>query len=130
MEVDENKFLEESKVAMTKLLTKQPPDEERRSHEVTHLPYRSWCYSRVAGMSKEDPHKRQAKVYTIAEAGADHCFIGRTEDQELATIPVLTIMPLGASSAIQVVKKGADEYTVSSFMHYLDLGNQRGRAEV
>jgi hypothetical protein len=120
-DVDEEKFIEESKVAMTKLLPKEPSDEERRSHELTHLPYRSWCYSCVAGTSKEDPHKRQAKVYTIAEVGADYCFIGRTEDQELATILVLTIMPLGASGAIQVVRKGADEYTVSSFLHYLDL---------
>jgi hypothetical protein len=115
-EVDDAKFLEETRVAMTK-----PTDEERRDHERTHQTFRSCCYWCVPDTVKEDPYKRRAKVNTIVEVGVDYGIAGRTENEDFATILVLTTMLLAASGAIQVAKKGADEHTTASFLDYFDL---------
>ena len=35
-----------------------PTAKEIAEHEITHLPHRSWCAARVAGRSRDRPHKR------------------------------------------------------------------------
>ena len=47
---------EERKVVRV-LDPKQPTDEERRVHNLTHLPYRSWCEHCVKGRGREADHK-------------------------------------------------------------------------
>ena len=37
---------------------KEPSEEERKEHEMTHLPYRSWCKHCVHGRAQNLPHKR------------------------------------------------------------------------
>ena len=37
---------------------KEPGAGERRRHELTHMPHRSWCFSRVAGRGADDPHRK------------------------------------------------------------------------
>jgi hypothetical protein len=47
---------------MTKLNDpKEPSAEERRIHEMTHLPFRSWCRHCVRGRGKEAAHRTQPK---------------------------------------------------------------------
>ena len=36
---------------------KLPTEEERKEHEMTHLPYRSWCRHCVRGRGKDSAHK-------------------------------------------------------------------------
>ena len=36
---------------------RQPTDEERRTHNLTHLPYRSWCERCVKGRGREADRK-------------------------------------------------------------------------
>ena len=48
---------EERKVVKV-LDPRQPTDEERRTHNLTHLPYRSWCEHCVKGRGREADHKR------------------------------------------------------------------------
>ena len=40
-------------------LPSQPTPEERRMHELTHLPFRSWCRHCMMGKCKANPHARQ-----------------------------------------------------------------------
>ena len=47
---------EERKVVKV-LDPRQPTDEERRTHNLTHLPYRSWCEPCVKGRGREADHK-------------------------------------------------------------------------
>ena len=35
-----------------------PTEEERRRHELTHLPYAAWCEDCVMTRTKDDPHNR------------------------------------------------------------------------
>jgi len=36
---------------------RQPSEEERRTHNLTHLPYRNWCEHCVKGRGREADHK-------------------------------------------------------------------------
>jgi len=47
---------EESRVPKAKRAPDEPTNEEIRLHEVTHVPYRSWCPCCVAGRGRADPH--------------------------------------------------------------------------
>ena len=47
---------EERKVANV-LDHRQPSEEERRTHNLTHLPYRSWCEHCVKGRGREADRK-------------------------------------------------------------------------
>ena len=38
---------------------KEPTEEEKRIHDLTRLPYRSWCKHCVRGRGTNAPHKRQ-----------------------------------------------------------------------
>ena len=37
---------------------RQPSEEERRTHNLTHLPYRNWCERCVKGRGREADHKQ------------------------------------------------------------------------
>ena len=37
----------------------EPTEQERRAHEVTHMPYRSWCKHCVFGKAHALPHAAQ-----------------------------------------------------------------------
>ena len=48
---------EERKVVKV-LDPRQPSEEERRTHNLTHLPYRNWCEHCVKGRGREADHKQ------------------------------------------------------------------------
>ena len=54
----------------------EPSDEERRRHECTHLPYRSWCRYCVQGRMQNPP--RQSHIggaHDVPEVALDYCFL-------------------------------------------------------
>ena len=56
--------LEESEEALIPLAPKipeVPTEREREGHELTHYPFRSWCYSCVRGKAKERGHRSVPK---------------------------------------------------------------------
>ena len=55
---------------------RQPTEEERRQHEMTHLPYRSWCRHCVKGRGKNAPHKKQDDEGELHEVHFDYAFMG------------------------------------------------------
>ena len=114
---------EEARKASAKALPAFPSDEERQAHELHHLPFRSWCALCVAGRARDDVHKRGkgGEKSTIAVVSLDYCFLSRDDDLDVATVLVLNLRPHGACGAAQVVHKGANEFSVESVLHYLDL---------
>ena len=65
---------------------RQPTEAERREHDKTHCPYRSWCEHCVRGQGAEYPHRSVAGK--PAEEGVprvilDYCFF--TEDASRTT---------------------------------------------
>ena len=59
---------------------KEPSEEERREHELTHLPFRSWCRHCVRGRGKEKSCTNQAKEDgNRPEVHLDFMFMGEPE---------------------------------------------------
>ena len=55
---------------------KLPSKEEVEEHELTHLPYRSWCRHCVRGRGKEMPHKKTTEEPLQHEFHFDWAFPG------------------------------------------------------
>ena len=48
----------EANVPLTVPSPKEPGAAERARHELTHMPYRSWCFTYVAGRGVDDAHRK------------------------------------------------------------------------
>ena len=53
---------------------KLPSRSEIDEHNLTHLPFRSWCRHCVRGRGKEMPHRRGGEAGDMPELHADMCF--------------------------------------------------------
>jgi len=83
---------EERKVVKV-LDPRQPTDEERRTHNLTHLPYRSWCEHCVKGRGRETDHKHlksQPEVEGLHELHFDYMFMG-PENKPRETLTILVV---------------------------------------
>ena len=59
VEADEEEHVAEEGVAPKVLRDPgQPTQQQRREHECTHVPYRSWCHHCVRGRAKGRPRRR------------------------------------------------------------------------
>ena len=66
-----------------------PTQAELAEHNVTHLPYRSWCPSCVAGKARDRSHrKRDQSNKEIPEVVFDYCFMGAEGEEESVAIQV------------------------------------------
>ena len=66
----------------------KPCQSDIDDHNITHLPYRSWCAQCVMGRGKEMPHCRSAGDGVLPEIHCDFFFIGE-EGEPGETIAVL-----------------------------------------
>ena len=53
----------------------KPTEAEVEEHNLTHLPYRSWCRHCVRGRGKEMPHRKLEDEAGMPEVHADLCFL-------------------------------------------------------
>ena len=110
----------------------QPSKAERMNHELTHLPFRSWCKHCVRGRGKSKPHFKNAdeedeedKLPTIA---LDYCFQKKKSAEKMITTLVMKESPTGTIVSIVAPKKGRDDYVVRKIIDALkSMGNQRVR---
>ena len=61
---------------------REPSKEERAQHEMTHLPYSSWCRHCVRGRGKQMPHQGGSQETSISEVHMDFAFLGREDDPQ------------------------------------------------
>ena len=60
LEADESEEEESGQRKVIKLNDpKEPSEQEKKEHEMTHLPFRSWCRHCVRGRGKEAAHRKQ-----------------------------------------------------------------------
>ena len=73
---------EESGVRPRRHRSLGPSSEERRAHEVNHLPFRSWCSTCMAGrgVAAQHRHRRAAEDINVPSVSFDYCFL-RNEAQ-------------------------------------------------
>ena len=65
-----------------------PSAEERRRHEVTHLPFRSWRCACMVGKCRTIPRTQQDHgEESITTVSMDYCFLSRAEKGEGGSCP-------------------------------------------
>jgi len=70
---------------------RQPSEEERREHCLTHLPYRNWCQHCVRGRGREADHKKlKEQSEGLHELHFDYMFMG-PENQPGKTLTILVV---------------------------------------
>ena len=82
----------------------QPTEQERKEHNLTHLPYRSWCSICVESKGRANNHPQQ-KTSKLPVVQCDFAYIKGIHDKQV--IPVLTAIDVetGMSMAIMVQDK-------------------------
>ena len=65
-----------------------PTEEEVQMHQLTHLPYRSWCCQCIRGRGKALEHRRQNREHQVPEVHLDYCFMGTAKDRKTKCILV------------------------------------------
>lgn len=98
---------------------RQPTEEERREHEVSHLPYRTWCQDCIRGKGLTQGHRRQSmeedeKGKKRPLIAMDYFYLGQNEEQSL---PILAIVEeqTGRTFCICLPEKGVGhQYNVAA----------------
>ena len=67
-----------------------PTPKEIEEHNVTHMPFRSWCPHCVAGKAQERPHRKQERQSEkqIPEIVFDYGFLGGKDDEQTLAVQV------------------------------------------
>ena len=66
-----------------------PTAAERAEHELTHIPYRSWCSGCVRGRAKQADHRTSKSEGALHELHVGFCFMGAEGEGDKLTILVL-----------------------------------------
>ena len=87
----------------------EPSRKERAWHELTHLPFRSWCADCVSGRAPDDPHRRLVRAKTgveLPKVSVDYGFISTPGEDAPRTILVVKVSGCKAVMARCVKGKG------------------------
>lgn len=98
-----------------------PSQAEREQHELTHVPYRSWCQHCVAARAADKAHPRSTgEEEGLPKIEFDFGFVGKEEDD--ACIPLLNMCDVGYGclSAILTQSKAMTEYITESALHFVE----------
>ena len=79
----------------------QPTPQERAEHNLTHLPFRSWCKQCVQNKSKADAHPKQQRNSRAPVVQFDFCYFTSLGEQK--TTPILTGIDVETGMAMAVV---------------------------
>ena len=97
-------------------------------HELTHLPYRSWCAHCVRGKGKALDHKKQERKHDMKEVHVDYCFMGSADDEKTRCIVVAKELDSKyLMSSVVPVKGGDHEFParrLCAFLRELGLEHQ------
>ena len=97
---------------------KQPTAQERAEHELTHLPYRTWCDICVRTKGKANSHPRQKIKQPVIQV--DIAYIKSLDDK--TSVPILTAIDVetGMSMATLIQDKTQHfEYLVNCMCNFL-----------
>ena len=55
---------------------REPSEQERNEHNMTHLPFRNWCRHCIRGRGKEEACRRTREEVNVPEIHLDFMFMG------------------------------------------------------
>ena len=107
----------------------EPMEEERREHEITHIPYRSWCRHCVRGKAKRQFHslsdqrgqdKAKNTIYM------DYFYMGRREEECLPILMIADELTSRTMSLCMPEKGVGNAYCVTAAVKHMKvLGGQQ-----
>ena len=102
----------------------QPSQEEWDQHQVTHLPFRSWCPICVGGAGKEKAHHRDTEEHKVPSLHFDYFFINHKGESNTQPCAVMRERETKMIFAYLVPGKGADNEWVAMAMrgHIKQMG--------
>ena len=97
---------------------KQPTAQERAEHELTHLPYRSWCETCVRTKGRADNHKRQTSKRPVVQV--DITYIKSINEKD--NTPILTAVDVETGMCMATLVRDRTqhfEYLVNCLQSFL-----------
>ena len=73
---------ETERTAVTLRVPEQPSEEERKSHMLTHQPYKQWCEYCVANRARQDPHPQAHAKAGSSIVSFDYGYITRLDSEQ------------------------------------------------
>ena len=103
----------------------EPTPAERELHDLTHLPFRSWCGRCVRSKAKEDGHvtvQRPEGEPEFPEVQMDYHFLGSEKHPSEPTLTLLTIKLVGTGAVHSILgHKGVSGYMVAAVSSALEV---------
>ena len=123
--VEDNQWcVKEARKAKGIKVDERPTQEEVDLHELTHLPFRSWCAHCVKGKAKGLPHHKSDSNSTIPVVSIDYTFMrdGKKEDDE-SGMPIMVLKDRETGKILSRVypAKGVTNYTVKRLSSDIQL---------
>ena len=100
----------------------EPTEQQRAQHNLTHLPYRSWCEHCVRAKGKERQSKRNTDRQPLTQI--DYSFATAGADVQQRTILTATDVQAGLATSVVVPAKGRHAYGINELKKF---GYETGR---
>ena len=99
---------------------KRPSQAEVEEHELTHLPFRSWCVHCVRGRGECTPYRAAKRAEdAVPELHLDYCFLGKKEE---TSQPILVARCRDTRMTLSFLcksKGAADEHVVTRILAFM-----------
>ena len=105
-----------------------PTQAEVDEHNMTHLPYRSWCTHCVLGRGEAHPHHKSGdEERDVPELHMDYCFMGKVEEKAQPILVVKERDTRMMCSMLMGEKGTVDEHVIKRVhCHQWRFGHARG----
>ena len=107
----------------------KPSDAEVAAHELTHLPFRSWCRHCVRGRGTEAPHRSTQKPDgDLPEFSFDFAFPGNEEAGKTLTVLVVKMRTTRMMMSTVIPTKSTNTFIIKRIMAFLrECGCELGK---
>ena len=95
----------------------EPTEQQRATHNLTHLPYRSWCEHCVQSKSREKQSKRQTDKQPVIQI--DYCVVQTGPDVGKRLVLTAVDIQTGLATAVLVPHKGRHAYSVAELKKFI-----------
>ena len=112
---DEGDVLTEGQQIKLKTVGRPVNQREIDEHQITHIPYRSWCKHCISGRGQSAQHRQlQCRDHEIPTISIDYAYLGEDgrEDQKLQPMIVTKDDHSGTIRAHLVEEKGVNAYAI------------------
>ena len=100
----------------------EPSEQQRQVHNMTHLPFRSWCPHCVHGKAKEQQSVKSTDRQPVIQV--DYCFVTTGKDSHGSECPQITVLTAtdvqtGLGMSAVVPQKGRQKYCVAELKRFV-----------